>query len=129
MRFATLAAIVLSLSGCLALDTRQDDFYTLDTRHLQLCHGTSKNCLDLALVAPGIVLADPIEAAYAQQITGPNYPLSLARMLMKPADESYSAKAMDENGRYYLVPINSKTTVAWNTLNDIHDWIYPDDNN
>jgi hypothetical protein len=73
-------------------------------------------------------MVDPIEAAYGEQVTGPNYPLSLARMLVKPADQSYSATAADENGRYYVLPMNDKTTVAWDTLNGIHDWVYPNEN-
>lgn len=129
MRLVTLFALALTLSGCLALETKQEDFYTLDTRYLQLCRGTSNTCLELALVAPGIALADPIEEAYGQQLTSPNYPLSLAKMMLEPADGSYSAKPADESGRYYVLPINDKTTLAWNTLNSIFDWIYPDDNN
>ncbi len=124
MRLVVVLAAALTLSACQAPNTRHEDFYTLDTRYLQLCRGTSKACLELALIAPGIVMADPIEEAYAQQVTGPNYPLSLARMMMKPADESYKATAADENGRYYTLPSNSKTTVAWDTLNAIHRWIY-----
>jgi hypothetical protein len=128
MRIATLLAAALTLTGCLSLETKQEDFYTLDTRHLELCRGTSNNCVELALVAPGIILADPIEEAYAQQISAPNYPLSLAKMMLKPTDASYSAKPADDSGRFYVLPINDKTTVAWDTLNSIHDWIYPDDN-
>jgi hypothetical protein len=128
MRLVTLFALVMTLSGCLALETKQEDFYTLDTRYLELCRGTSNSCVELALVAPGIALADPIEAAYDQQLTQPNYPLSLAKMMLKPADGSYSATPADENGRYYMLPINDKTTVVWNTLNSIFDWVYPDDN-
>jgi hypothetical protein len=128
MRLVTLLAIALTLSGCLVLETRQEAFYTLDSRYLTLCRGTSDTCLVLALIAPGIIMADPIEEAYGEPVSGPNYPLSLARMLLKPADQSYSAMATDENGRYYVLPINDKTRVAWNTLNGIHDWIYPDEN-
>ncbi len=130
MRPLTLLALALTLTltGCLSLETKQEDFYTLDTRYLELCRGTSSNCLELALVAPGIVLADPIEEAYAQQLTPPNYPLSLAKMMLKPSDESYSATPADDSGRFYVLPMNDKTTVAWDTLNSIHDWIYPDYN-
>ncbi|UTW10311.1 hypothetical protein [Marinobacterium rhizophilum] len=128
MRILTLLAVALTVTGCLALETKKEDFYTLDTRYLELCRGSSNNCVELALVAPGIVFADPIEEAYAAQITAPNYPLSLAKMMLKPADASYSAKAADDSGRFYLLPVNDKTNVAWDTLNSIHDWIYPDEN-
>lgn len=129
MRLVTLLAAAMTLSGCLALETKQEDFYTLDARYLELCRGTSDNCLELALVASGIFMADPIEEAYGQELTPPNYPLSLAKMILKPADASYSATPADENGRYYMLPMNDKTTVAWDTLNSIHDWLYPNENN
>ncbi|MFC6670054.1 hypothetical protein [Marinobacterium aestuariivivens] len=124
---APIAALVaLTLGGCAQLERPTEDYYTLDSRYLLMCRGTTNHCQELSLVASGINRVDPIEDAYGQQVRGPNYPLSLARMLLKPADGSYSPKPLDDSNRYYILPVNSKTDTVWDTLDDIHSWIYED---
>ncbi|GGO78785.1 hypothetical protein GCM10011348_11550 [Marinobacterium nitratireducens] len=129
-RPAKLAALgvaaAIGLAGCGTPNLKNEDYYTLDTRYLLLCRGTSNHCLELSLVASAITKADPIEEAYGRQIQGPNYPLSLARILLSPADESYRGQPVDGSSRYYTLPVNDKTNIAWDTLDDMHAWLYED---
>lgn len=119
-------AATLGLAGCGSPNLKNEEFYTLDTRYMLLCRGTSNHCQELSLVATAISMADPIEEAYGRKIQGPNYPLSLARILLKPADGSYQGQPLEGNTRYYTLPINDKTNIAWDTLDDMHAWLYED---
>ena len=66
----------------------------------------------------------PIESAYGTKVKGPNYPVSLMRMIMNPADQSYKSVPVGDDGRFFKVPINDKTQVAWDTLSNIESNLF-----
>mgnify|MGYP000049765382 CR=1 FL=1 len=132
MRKLLVLTAMLALTGCMEFTgikpvaETDKSFYVVDTKYMFLCRGLSQDCQEMSLIASGRMYYAEIENAYGQKLRGPNYPRSLARMMMKPADGSYVAKAIDENGRYYRLPINEKTNKVWRTLGDIHRWVYSD---
>ncbi|WP_432697619.1 hypothetical protein ACQUQP_04515 [Marinobacterium sp. YM272] len=129
MRTALTAGLIaLSLTGCggdfLKQDPTVSQFYTLDTDKLLLCQGLSKSCRDLIPIASAQHLVPKIEQAYDGELTGPNYPINLARMLIDPPNGGYKASPVDENGRYVQLPINAQTDTVWDVLKQAHDSIY-----
>lgn len=126
----TAGLISLALAGCggdfLKQDPTVDQFYTLDSEKLQLCQGLTNSCMDLIPIASTQHLVPKIERAYGADLTGPNYPLNLARMLINPPDGSYKASPVDENGRYTRLPINEQTDTVWDVLKEAHESIYED---
>lgn len=123
-----LLSATLLLSGCLgqisrpATDTAAQDYYLLDARSLRLCKGESTRCFALAPVASARTQLRPLELRYGQSVSGPNYPLNLARMLINPPDGSYESIAVDD--RHYRLPMNAHTDTAWRTLENIYRSYY-----
>ncbi len=129
MRTALTASLItLSLAGCggdfLKSDPTVDQFYTLDTEKLRLCQGLTNGCRDLIPIASAQHLAPKIERVYGADLTGPNYPLNLTRMMINPPGATYEASPVDENGRYVRLPINTQTDTVWDVLQEAHDSIY-----
>ena len=127
-RVLLLLSATLLLSGCLgqvSLPGREsgaEDYYLLDARSLILCKGESTRCFALAPVASARTQLRPLESRYGQSVSGPNYPLNLARMLINPPDGSYESVAVDE--RHYRLPVNGHTDTAWRTLEGIYRSYY-----
>jgi len=123
-------AAALLLGGCVNLsealkeDPTADQFYILDTRYFQFCQGETRRCQELTSIVSVRYKLGPIEAAYGARIKGPNYPASLARLILTPPDDSYQAEPVDTENRYYRIPVNSKTDTVWNTLDAAYDSIY-----
>lgn len=117
------------ISGCfsassLIAEKKDNNFYVVDTQKGALCNGMTHYCVSFSIVASENGLLRPVEASYQQKITGPNYPRSLMIILLKPADSSYQATPLDENGRLYRLPKNDKTNTAWKAMNDLYDANY-----
>lgn len=128
MRYLTPLLLLLALTGCSA-NLLQDDptvreFYRLDTQKLRLCQGLTGGCLDLSLIASGGENRPAIARAFKTEVSGPNYPLSLARLLLNPPGNEYKASVLDENGRYYKLPGNAQTDAAWQALQRSFDTLY-----
>ncbi|WP_415892584.1 hypothetical protein ACMXYN_15315 [Neptuniibacter sp. PT8_73] len=133
MRNAVLLLIAgLSLSGCMSMDSlslgksepTETDYYLIDTKFRFFCLGNTKQCRDMTKVVSSRAQLKPIEEAYGMPVKGPNYPVSLTRMLMNPADGSYKSTPVGDTGRYFKIPVNDKTLTAWNTLSDIEKDLY-----
>ncbi len=128
MRYLTPLLLLLTLTGCsgslLQRDPTVYEFYRLDTQKLRMCQGLSGGCLDLSLIAFGGENRPAIERAFNAKIAGPNYPLSLARMLLNPPGGEYQTKVIDENGRYYQLPGNAQTDATWQALQRSFDTLY-----
>jgi len=124
------ATAALLLGGCINLsETMKDDptadrFYVMDTRYFQLCKGETRRCQDLTTIVSIRYRLKPIEDAYGQPVKGPNYPASLARMILTPPDGSYRSEPIGADQRYYRVPVNSKTDTVWTTLDEAYNSIY-----
>ena len=130
MRFITLTILFAALTGCgsissglssltpKAIDT---SFYLIDRKAKFMCEGDSKSCRDLTYVVSSRAQLAPIEKAYGQKVAGPNYPANLATMLIYPQDKSYQATPVGSEGRYFRIPNNQKTQIAWLTLTEIQD--------
>lgn len=134
MKRVVIPALIALLSGCadsLSLpqnDPSAEQFYTLDTQNLQLCRGNTKNCLSLTLIAVSLERAGPIERAYNTSLKGPNYPVSLAKLLISPPNQSYSATPLSQGKTTgYRLPINAQTNSVWNVLHDAYQSIYSSD--
>ncbi|SIS45736.1 hypothetical protein [Neptunomonas antarctica] len=117
------------LSGCfsasaLVPEEKDSSFYLLDTKSGSLCNGMTRMCISLSIIASQNGSLAPVETAYKQRITGPNYPLSLMLILMKPNDNSYRATKIGTTGNVYSLPKNDKTNLTWQTLNEIHNSTY-----
>lgn len=113
------------LSGCFSADSlipekKDSSFYLIDTKEGLICNGMTKICISLSIIASQNGVLKPVENAYQQKITAPNYPRSLMIILLKPADDSYQATPLDNNGRLYRLPKNDKTNIAWKALNDLY---------
>lgn len=124
------AAMALLLGGCVNLseslkeDPTADQFYVMDTRYFQFCKGETRRCQELTSIVSVRYKLGPIEEAYGERIKGPNYPASLAKLILTPPDGSYSSEVIDADKRYYRVPVNSKTNTVWKTLDDAYGSIY-----
>ncbi|WP_372737974.1 hypothetical protein [Neptunomonas sp.] len=129
-RLATLVILTTTLlSGCFSENSfisekKDNSFYLIDTKEGLLCKGMTRTCISLSIIASQNGVLKPVENAYQQKITGPNYPRSLMIILLKPADNSYQATALDNNGRLYSLPKNDKTNIAWQALNDLYNANY-----
>lgn len=113
------------LSGCFSAgslipEKKDSTFYLIDTKEGLICNGMTRFCISLSIIASQNGVLKPVEQTYQQKITGPNYPRSLMIILLKPADNSYQATPLDNNGRLYSLPKNAKTNTAWQALNDQH---------
>lgn len=117
------------LSGCFSADAfipekKDSSFYLIDTKEGLLCNGMTKICISLSIIASQNGVLKPVENIYQQKITAPNYPRSLMIILLKPADGSYQASPLDNNGRLYSLPKNDKTNTAWQALNELYKASY-----
>ncbi|MBV1788798.1 hypothetical protein KQ940_12100 [Marinobacterium sp. D7] len=129
---STLSAVLLgaTLSGCIDTgdlmkqDPSVDQFYTLDKDRLLLCRGTSNQCQDLTLIASAEELMPQIERIYGGTISGPNYPVSLAKLITEPPQGQYKATPLGESGRYLQLPINRQTDSVWDTLKKARNQVY-----
>ncbi len=121
---ALLLGGCVNLSGALKEDPTADQFYVLDTRYFQFCKGKTHRCQELTSIVSVRYKLGPIEESYGERIKGPNYPASLAKLILTPPDGSYSSEAVDAEKRYYRVPVNSKTNTVWNTLEAAYRSIY-----
>lgn len=124
------AATAVLLSGCVNLsnvlkdDPTADQFYLLDTRYFQFCKGETRRCQELTSIVSVRYKLKPIEQAYGRSIAGPNYPADLANLILTPPDGSYRSEPVDAEKRYYRVPVNNKTEVVWQTLDEAYGSIY-----
>lgn len=122
----------LSLSGCVSMDSlslgksepTKTDYYLIDTKFRFYCLGNTTQCRDMTKIVSSRGQLGPIETAYGQAIKGPNYPVTLTRMLLNPSDGSYKSTPVGTTGRYFSVPVNDKTRTAWNVLSDIEGNLY-----
>lgn len=128
MKRLSLLAGVVTLGGCMSLGGLQgnpdEPFYTLDTRELSLCKGTSRTCMDLSYIVSVRARLKPIENLYGKPVSGPNYPLTLTRMLMNPPEGAYTVEPVDESGRYLRLSRNDYTDKVWNTLDQAIGSLY-----
>ena len=129
-RLATVLIMTTTLlSGCFSAnsfipETKDSSFYLVDTKEGSLCNGMTRFCISLSIIASQNGTLKPVERTYTEKITGPNYPRSLMIILLKPADNSYQATSLDNNGRLYSLPKNDKTNTAWQALNDLYKTNY-----
>lgn len=128
-KWITFSAVGLILTGCVSLPSTNNQaidysYYLIDTKRGELCRGNSRECISLSIVASQNGLVSPIESAYKQKVTAPNYPRSLLTMLLNPKDKSYTAKRVENNGRFYQIPKERKTDIAWRTLKGLYTNIY-----
>jgi len=128
---SVLSVVLLGamLAGCmgssgLQRDPTVDQFYTLNKERLLLCRGTSSQCQDLILIASAQEFLPPIERAYGTEVRGPNYPLSLAKLLMEPPQGQYEATPIGDSGRIVQLPINRLTDSVWQALKKARNTIY-----
>lgn len=123
-RWLTIGTVTLLTSGCLTTPNTSNAVYLIDTERGNFCQIATNTCISLSIVASQNGRVQPIESLYAEQVTGPNYPRSLQRMLLNPKDGSYKATPVDNNGRAFQLPGNQKTHTAWRTLQDLYSHIY-----
>ncbi|MCP4596016.1 hypothetical protein [Neptuniibacter sp.] len=127
MRTALIFLALIGLSGCVSMDslTSRDkpeadtSYYLIDTKYRFFCLGNTKSCRDMTKIVSSRAKLVPIEKAYNQKVKGPNYPVSLTRILKQPNDNSYQAKAIGQEGRFFQIPVNEKTKIVWKVLTDI----------
>ncbi|MBY4675633.1 hypothetical protein [Marinobacterium arenosum] len=132
MRAAALPLMLvpLTLAGCMSLndlkpaDDGSSQYYILDTASRMLCKGTSNRCQDLAPINTANHLLKPIEEAYGQTVEGPNFSVSLMKLVLQPPDNAYPVQAISGKRYHYRLPINEQTRVVWDTLGDIYADIY-----
>ncbi|MBS98194.1 MAG: hypothetical protein CMI01_05905 [Oceanospirillaceae bacterium] len=130
MKRTLLSSLALiTLTGCidsgnlLKREAGVGKYYLLDSERLMLCRGQSNDCRDLVLIASSEERMPAIEDAYGASIEPPNYPVSLARMIVNPPAQQYQAQALG-NGRYIQLPANDQTDAVWNALDGATDSIY-----
>lgn len=117
------------LSGCiktqnlLQRDPTANAYYKLDSRDLRLCKGETTRCFAFAPIVSARTLLRPMETQYGQRVSGPNYPVNFARMLLNPPNDSYTAEQQDD-GRFYHLPVNEYTDSAWTVLEDVYKAYY-----
>lgn len=132
MRILIIITSILSLSGCLSMDAltssnkaaSNTSYYVIDSKDRSLCLGNSQNCLSMTIIVSALEQLEPIENTYNAKIKGPNYPVSLTRMLMTPADGSYNATPIGTEGRFFKIPKNAKTDITWKVLTSIYNNLY-----
>jgi hypothetical protein len=132
MRLFIILPIILGLSGCISMDSLtpspkapvDTSYYLIDTQFRLFCQGNTKRCADMTKIVSSRAQLRPIEATYNTPIKGPNYPISLMRILMSPSDKSYSSSPIGSDGRFFKIPSNDKTNVAWDTLIGIQDNLF-----
>lgn len=129
LRLITLIILTITLTGCiqtntlLQRDVTAQQYYKLDSRDLRLCRGETSNCFALAPIASARTLLKPTEEKYGQAISGPNYPVNFARMLINPPNQAYTAEVVGD-GRFYHLPVNDYTNTAWSTLETVYKAYY-----
>ncbi len=136
MRLAIFLLVSLGLSGCVemkSLISEEDhpsdqSYFIVDTKFRFLCLGNSKDCKDMTKIVSARAQLSPIEEAYGKKITGPNYPISLTRMVLYPEDQSYKAIPIGNDGRFHSVPVTPRTMIVWDTLTAIEDELFPQGN-
>ncbi|MFW1676647.1 hypothetical protein ACFVYJ_02540 [Pontibacter sp. JAM-7] len=123
LKAISMIILAATLSGCLSLSelsaNSDESFYAIDRENRFFCRGASANCLDMTKIVSARSMLSPIEHAYQQEITGPNYPVSLMLILMNPSDGAYQATPVGRDGRFFRVPKTTRTDLVWNTLSDI----------
>lgn len=132
MRALIILTSILSLSGCISMDaltssnTTPSDtsYFIIDTKKRFLCMGNSNRCFDMTKIVSAQHLLEPIEQEYDSEIKGPNYPVSLMRIIMNPKDDSYQTTPAGSEGRYFKIPRNKKTNIAWKTLATVETYLY-----
>ncbi|MEH6575863.1 MAG: hypothetical protein V7731_02190 [Amphritea sp.] len=133
IRVLLTSLLALLVSGCLstiqesakATDT---SYYKVDLKDYTFCRGNSRQCHNLNAILSATEFAQPIERAYNQKVTGPNYRASLIRMMLNPQDGSYEAEKLTANGRFYKLPKNEKTDTVWKSMTALYQSLYNDDN-
>lgn len=131
LRMISTALFAASLTGCVGniiepSEPKETDYYVVDLKDFSFCLGNTGACHNLSTINNGTLYAGPIEAAYDQKITAPNYRGSLMKMMLRPKDQSYTPEKISDNGRYYKLPVNDKTQTVWKTMERIHDAFYDD---
>ncbi|EAR63032.1 hypothetical protein [Neptuniibacter caesariensis] len=132
LRKGLLLITAMTLTGCLGLDTMKSDqgtpkdtsYYLIDTKYKYLCLGNTSKCKDMTKIVSAQDKFTPIEQAYGKPIAGPNYPISLIRMLLNPQDGSYQSTQQGTTGRLYRIPRNEMTQTVWRTLEVIERDLY-----
>ena len=131
IRVLLASLLALVVSGC--INTLQESakatdtsYYKVDLKDYSFCRGNSRQCHNLNTILSATEHAQPIERAYNQKITGPNYRASLLRMMLNPKDQSYKAEQLSDNGRFHKLPKNEKTDAVWNSMVAIHQDLYKD---
>lgn len=128
-KIAITLILGILLSGCIKTDNllqrdpTANQYYKLDSRDLRLCRGETTDCYRLAHIVSAREKLRPMEAKYGQRVSGPNYPVNFARMLINPPVGSYSVEQL-EGGRFYHLPVNEFTDTAWSVLNQAHRAYY-----
>lgn len=123
---AFLSASVV-LTGCVSVDSlmpepsaaKDTSFYRIDTKARALCLGETTRCRDYTKIVSALPQLRPIEKDYGTQVKGPNYPVSLMRIMMQPADGAYVAQPLGTDGRHFSIPITPRTQKAWRILEEI----------
>lgn len=136
MRLAMFLTISIALSGCVNVNSlvpeeRQSvghNYFLIDTKFRLFCRSDSKNCKDMTKIVSARAQLQPIETAYGKAVTGPNYPISLSRMIMQPEDGHYNAKPIGDDGRFFSIPVTPRTQLVWDTLSSIEEELYPPGN-
>jgi hypothetical protein len=132
MKILIIITSIFALSGCFSMDAltssnkapADTSYYVIDSEFRFLCLGNSKRCYDMTKVVSSRTQLQPIEVAYNAEVKAPNYPVSLMRILMKPSDGSYSATPIGTDGRFFKIPKNTKTDIAWETLTAIYNDLF-----
>lgn len=124
LRKSLLMMTALTLTGCLSVDSlkpgqgvpKDTDYYLVDIKYRFFCLGTTNSCRDMTKIVSAQDKLAPIEQVYGAKVKGPNYPVSLTRMVLNPPDDSYQNTPVGTNGRYFKIPINDKTKTVWRAL-------------
>jgi hypothetical protein len=132
MRIALFLVAVLTITGCVDMNSlipekgepADKSFYLVDTKFRFICLGKTKNCQDMTKIVSSRSELKPIEEAYGKKVTGPNYPVTLARIIMYPEDGSYKAQPIGNEGRFFSIPVNERTNIVWETLNSIEQNLF-----
>lgn len=132
MRIALFLVAVLGLSGCVDVNSIMPEkgqaadrsYYLVDTKFRFMCIGNTKECRDMTKIVSSRAELKPIEEAYGKSVSGPNYPVSLARMVMYPDNGSYTATPVGNDGRFFSVPVNEQTKIVWDTLTSIEEKLF-----
>ncbi|MCV6611407.1 MAG: hypothetical protein OIF55_11610 [Amphritea sp.] len=131
LKMISTALLAISLTGCVSniiepSEPKDTSYYVVDLKDYSFCLGNTGACHNLSTITNGTLYAAPIEEAYGQKISYPNYRGSLLKMMLRPADQSYTPEKISDNGRYYKLPINDKTDTVWKVMERIHAAYYDD---